>query len=428
MLDIRKFKLEVLAKFIAKISGLVKQIAIIFFIGASESINNYFIATSFSAIILALIAWSEIEILPKLAKHSSKQVTKLTRFFILNLSLLATLILIILTLIVYSTTSVNIAFWTFLIGIWSIINLINNIWLINCRINNKSNEIFLYFTSSSIAGMIIFLILCISISLLGLNKNLYVTSLFISIIFPEIYYSIYWHKKNKKCSAIKVGFNTFIQRFLITKSSVSVLIILFLVYSIDATDKYFTTLLNSEKFGASLLIYGSLIPLILRNTFDVKTLFFTEINKEKKYINQLALFKIILFKIYKLYIPIMTIICILANYLGYYFLTIFELNFSLNQLKIIVSILIIYSFLTPLYIFWDLCYRFFHLYNHKISVTLLISIGYIINFIFNYVLALKYNMGVIGIALSTFIVYMFYTFISILYLIFLKKSHENTNC
>ncbi|MDP2502846.1 hypothetical protein BCT47_20935 [Vibrio splendidus] len=420
MLD-KKYSIELFGKAIAKASGLIKQFFVLIFIGVSQGLDTFYVATSLSSIILSLIAWSEIMLIPKMNKNLDNIDRLMSDYSgaMFALSILCTILISIISVI---TLDIETAKWVVLIGIWSTINVTNSIKMLAFRVQGEMTPIFSYFSMTSIYGMVIFVCISIISSSFGFHGDIYIYILYISLIVPELYFFFKWHKpyQSEQFNFEVYLLKKLLKELVLSSKSRGIVFILILVYSIDATDKLFTT---SVDGGASLLVYGSMLPLILRNVFDVKALFFSEIDKIGTIDVRLEKLKSIMLRLIILYCPIVSFLICVIYFIGWDIVVLLDLNFTSFEFDSVLKILIIYSILTPTYIFWDLCYRVYYVYQYQKLVVGIVSIGFIINVALNYLFSIVFDLGVYGISISTLFVFSFYSISSLFFLFYLKRTY-----
>jgi len=412
------FRYEVLSKAIAKSSGMLKQLCVLVFIGVNVELDAFYVATSYVGIILAVNAWSEIILLPVLVKEKKiKERRKLLAVFV-QYTLFFTLFLFVLCIITgWYVYGDNYLPWLFGVGFWAVINVINCIHILAFRADEDIDKVTSYYAKSSVAGSLLFISMILLNYLFFDTENYKVELLLISIIIPELYFL--FKNTRTKSYFIKLDFKnsiiatSFMKKLTFTKQSILTIVILLLVLGIDIVDKYFTTLESKIPIGASILIYGSLIPLVLRNTLDIKALFYASLQQKQTISEQLKLLSDTYYKIMKIYLPLIFIINVAVFFMGHFVFSLIKIN-SQNA-SAIISVFFVYSLLTPFYIYWDLLYRMFHRNKQAVAATFIVLLGFLSNIMLNYVFVIQFELGALGIALSTCFVFFSYSCIGYIY-------------
>lgn len=410
------FRYEIISKIIAKLSGVLKQLAILLFIGISLDLDAFYVASSYIGIVLALVSWAEIIILPVLlSKKSQLEKRKLLSAsvqYILSCSIILLLFSVFTGVYIYGEDYLG---WLVGIGLWAVMNVINSIYILAFRADGNIGSIASYYARTSISGMVLFIATALNYYFFIQTDAYKVEVLLFSIIVPELYYFL----KNILSSSYVFDFRhdikveVYFKKFILTRQSGLTVMILFLVVGIDITDKIFTTLGGSSGNGASILIYGSLLPLVLRNSLDVKSLFYTSLQECITIKEQLVLLSSVHKKIMKIYVPVIIFLALFVFLFGKYALLMMKIDE--DSALAIMKVFSIYCLLIPFYIYWDLFYRMFHWNNKVVHAVVLVLGGVIVNIILNYIFVIELFLGAFGIALSTFFVFFMYTVISSMY-------------
>ena len=96
--------------------------------------------------------------------------------------------------------------------------------------------------------------------------------------------------------------------------------------------------------------------------------------------------------------------------------------FNIDNIQVFKNIIYIGILLMPLYIVWDLFYRFYYRESEIARLMILVLVGLLINITLNYGLGIYLSWGIYGVLISTLIVFLFYNLMSYQY--FFVKMKE----
>lgn len=404
------FNKEILAKVVAKSAGVFKQAAILFFIGVSAGLDAFYVASSFCGIILALVAWSEVVVLPELSSAQKIRQPYVFLIFFKNIALIS-LFLSALTIVmgctVYGSSFVG---WLGLLACWAVFNVLNNCYLLLYRVQGNMDAVARYYRSSSIIGAILFVIGSSFLRLFSVGGDALVWLLALTILLPEIYFFILYFSRGRSRHLVRwrrgLHLLDFVSRYGGSSRSLTSLAVILLVFGIDAVDKYFSTLPSVAPNGASILVYGALIPLTARVALDAKTLFYTALSQNEGGVKAWGLMCQMHAKIMKIYAPLILLAALSCWLFGGYLLML--MGISSDNASAIIDVFYLYALLVPLYILWDFIYRIYHINRRVWSIIGLVVAGFSLNIVLNYVFVVAIGMGAAGIALSTLLVYLLY--------------------
>lgn len=423
MIFFSHFNKEIAAKILGKFAGIFKQLAVLFYIGVSDGLDAFYVASSFCGIILALVAWSEVVLLPDFASADADKLPDLFFGTLKNvafISLFLSSITVFLGGVLFGEGYLG---WLVILSCWAILNVLNNCYMLLFRVQSRIDLVANYYRFSSAVGALLFVVGASVINFFSDDSELLVWLLATTILLPELYFSsrffressIIWRSVSQKTLSLL----DFIRGYIFMSRSVASLVVIVLVFGIDAIDKYFTTLPSISPNGASILVYGALIPLAMRVALDAKTLFYTALNQPQGLSGSWRLMWKTHAKVMRIYIPFIscaTICCWLVgkNVLGF-------LGVSESNAAAIINVFYIYVLLIPLYILWDFIYRVYHVNQRTLAISILVGSGFLINASLNYIFVLLLGMGSEGIALSTLMVYLAYCVIGVVDIFFRLK-------
>lgn len=96
-------------------------------------------------------------------------------------------------------------------------------------------------------------------------------------------------------------------------------------------------------------------------------------------------------------------------------------TFHIENIIVFKNIVYIGILITPLYMLWDLFYRFYYREKKIHTLIKIVFVGFIINIVLNYLLGFSLSWGIYGILVSTLIVFLFYNLLSFRYF-FIKNK------
>lgn len=192
------------------------------------------------------------------------------------------------------------------------------------------------------------------------------------------------------------------------------------VYIIDVTDKSFSY--NLEGGYTTVLIYGSLVPLIIRQALDFKSVFYHRLQYSLTINSDLHIFYQTLKWLLCIIIPLIVLLSILLQFLKLNYLNKF-IKITQEQFDDLLNVFNIYMLILPVYIIWDMMYRIYYKNNYLNKLFKIMLIGVILNYLLNYFFVNIIDLKTSGIALSTLIVLTIYCFYS--YMLLRIKEQKN---
>ena len=397
---------EIYVKITTKLLGVFRTIFLLFFFSISSQLDNFYFAKSIVGIVILVNILFEITYANQinLFKNNDafiKQLHLLLNKFTLFLSML------LIGFSIFFLDNLEIKLHIIILSFWGFLNINSNFFLIVNRYQNQNRKVLLYYLFIALLDIALLITM-----LYAFSKNTFLAisfSLFIAeflVFFTFFLKQLFRSYQNAK----KTSFSLNIEKSLLFK----VLFILIVISFIDISDKYFLSFFGEGQI--TYYTYGLYAPLVIRQSLDIRTNFFVQINKSEN----LKETKQVFFRTLKKLIPFFL--------LGVIFLLVtveiseelIKTHFKIQDFKLLKRIIYLGILITPMYMIWDLFYRFYYRAKKINKLFKVVFLGLISNIILNYLLGIKFNLGIYGILLSTLIVFLFYNFVSFNY--FFKKS------
>lgn len=380
---------------------LFRAAYLLYFFETKEILDDFFFAKSIIGVVAIVSILFEIVYSSEINKFKDN-LSFVKRFNILLTKLAIILSSAVITIGFFSFGFGSIFIHLCILSLWAIMNINSNYFLLIFRYNSKNTRVLLYYLLISIFDILLLISFIEWIPNLSLNSFIAIS---LSILISEtiVFFAIF---SKFFLKTFRIGRVHYFNEKLSFQMFFKVFIILLIIALIDITDKYFLSLLGDGSI--TYYVYGLKAPLIIRQSLDIKSNFFVQINKlnSVKKIN-----KIFLSTIKKL-----TPFFILATILLVITVQLFEKNivklFNIEDYNLLKQIIYIGIIIVPFYMIWDLFYRFYYRKNMVNKLLIIALFGFIANIIFNYLFSFVFPFGIIGILISTLLVFLFYNIIS----------------
>jgi len=393
---------EIFIKILTKGLSVFRTLYLLFFFSVSSVLDNFYFAKSIVGVIILINILFEITYSQQLNEYKNNDA--FVRKFAIVLNVLSFSIAVLLTAVSFliaenSEIVVHIA----LLSFWGILNINSNFILLLFRYQERNTRVLLYYLLIAVFdSTLLLLMLNISQSesqFLAISLSLLISEfLVLVLIFSKYFFSSY--RKGKDASfKLDLEINTLYRVFLI----------LVVVALIDISDKFFLSFLGEGQI--TYYTYGLYAPLMIRQSLDIRSNFFVQINKAQS----LSDTRVIFYKTLKKLVPFFilgTILLIAATELFGEFI---QKVFHIDNIEVFKNIIYLGILITPLYMIWDLFYRFYYRENQINKLIKVVVIGLVINLGLNYFLGLQLSWGIYGILISTLIVFLFYNAVSYRY-------------
>ena len=291
------------------------------------------------------------------------------------------------------------------------INTFNsNYFLLLYRYKDFNTQVLLYYLLISVSDILLLLLM---LGVFSLEKDFLAISL--SLLISEFLVFVFLF--SKFCIRnYKHGNDNSFKVDLQTSLLYKVFFILIVISLIDISDKYFLSYLGEGQI--TYYTYGLYTPLMIRQSLDIRSNFFVQINKAKSFSQT----KTIFFNTIKKLIPFFLIgVILLVGSLEILETTIYKV-FKIEDIDLFKNIIYLGILITPLYMIWDLFYRFYYREDQINKLLVLVILGLVINVLLNYSLGIHLTWGIYGILISTLIVFLFYNLLSFKYFFIRNKE------
>lgn len=400
---------EILIKIITKGLGVFRTLYLLFFFSVSSILDNFYFAKSIVGFVVLINILFEINYSQQLNKYKSNN-TFIKKFsLVLNkLSFALAIGLISISYIVSGDSEIMIHIA--LLSFWGILNINSNYFLLLFRYKDYNTKVLLYYLLIA-AFDIVLLFLMLKI----LNTGNHFLAISLSILISEflafiLLFSRYCFSSYQKGKDRSLKLNLEVSRLL------KVFLILIIITLIDISDKIFLSFLGEGQI--TYYTYGLYAPLMIRQSLDIRSNFFVQINKAKSLSDSKNIFYTTVKKLIPFFIlGAVLLICTTEILEGLIHKTFHIANISIFKNIIYIGILI-----APLYIVWDLFYRFYYRESKIDKLMILVLVGLLINLTLNYGLGIYLSWGIYGVLISTLIVFLFYNLMSYQY--FFVKMKE----
>ena len=157
---------------------------------------------------------------------------------------------------------------------------------------------------------------------------------------------------------------------------------------------------------------------MIRQSLDIRSNFFVLINKAKS----LEHIKMIFYKTLKKLAPFFFLGIIILLVAIELLEEVIKNNFHIENINVFKNIIYLGILITPLYMIWDLFYRFYYRENKINRLVKIVVVGFFVNIVLNFFLGFSLSWGIYGILVSTLTVFLFYNLLSYRY--FFIKSKQ----
>lgn len=296
-----------------------------------------------------------------------------------------------------------------ILSLWGVLNINSNFFLILNRYRESNKLVLTYYS--------LIIILDISILLLSLfyfNSEFNYLAISLSVFLSELIVLLVLFSKQIFTTLKKVKDESF--KFNIEKSLLfKVFLILIVISFIDISDKFFLSFLGEGQI--TYYTYGLYAPLMIRQSLDIRSNFFVQINK----VDSLKQTKLIFFKTIKKLLPFFilgVIVLLISVELSESLITNY---FKIDDFLLFKRIIYLGILITPFYMIWDLFYRFYYREKKINKLIVIVILGLMLNIGLNFLIGIKLSLGIYGILISTLIVFVFYNFMSYNYFFLRNK-------
>ena len=400
---------EIFVKIITKGLGVFRTLYLLFLFSVSTALDNFYFAKSIVGIVILLNILFEITYSQQLNQFKDN-LTFIKKFnIVLNkLSFVLSFILVIISLI-FSKGS-EISTHIIVLSLWGILNINSNYFLLLFRYKESNSKVLLYYLLIAIFD--IFLLISILTflksedSFLSISVSLLISEFLVfMLLFSRFYISIY-----------RKGNDNLVTLDLEKKTLYKVFLILVVISLIDISDKFFLSFLGEGLI--TYYTYGLYAPLMIRQSLDIRSNFFVLINKAKS----LEHIKMIFYKTLKKLAPFFFLGIIILLVAIELLEEVIKNNFHIENINVFKNIIYLGILITPLYMIWDLFYRFYYRENKINRLVKIVVVGFFVNIVLNFFLGFSLSWGIYGILVSTLTVFLFYNLLSYRY--FFIKSKQ----
>ncbi len=399
---------EIYVKIFTKLLGVFRTIFLLFFFSISSKLDNFYFAKSIIGIVILINILFEITYSTQinLFKDNLTFIKKLSNF-LNKFSVILSIGVITLTFIL--SNNIQIISHIIILCFWGILNVNSNFFLILNRYRDANKLVLTYYL------LIILLdILLLFLFLFLLTSEFNYLAISLSIFLSELIALLFLFSKQFFKTLKKVKDNSF--KFNIEKPLLfKVFLILIVISFIDISDKFFLSFLGEGQI--TYYTYGLYAPLMIRQSLDIRSNFFVQINK----VDNLSQTKLIFFKTIKKLLPFFLLGVIVLLISIEFFESFITNNFKIENYVQLKKIIYLGILITPFYMIWDLFYRFYYREKKINKLIVIVITGLILNIGLNYLIGIKLSLGIYGILISTLIVFIFYNFMSYNYFFFKDK-------
>lgn len=419
-MDYKKFlKIEIFFKILSKGVGLGKSFLLLLIFGFSAQLDSHYFAMSLVGIILSIPVVYELLYMSDIKRSiEANDIDFIQNSFLqlIVISIICSLITLIFIVIFYD---IILLYHVIILLFWTLFFIVNSFNILVLRVNHRYKTIGLYFL---LFPLFVSIFVALAYYVFYFKNSIIVS---VSILLAEALMVIYFNQKIafkylnlSKVKALKF-FNK--ERFIQTITSFSLIIA---VYIIDVTDKSFSYKL--EGGYTTVLIYGGLLPLMIRQALDFKSVFYHKLQESNSIKEDLIIFNQTLKWLLYLLLPIMTILFSIFQFINYKHLSKL-FNFNELHFEDLMNVLFIYIFILPVYIIWDMIYRIYYKNKFLNKLFFIMLVGVILNYLLNYMFVYYFHMKASGIAFSTLLVLSIYCVYSFIILKVYANKELNIN-
>tara|TARA_B110000114_G_scaffold185366_1_gene232119 strand:+ start:4307 stop:5536 length:1230 start_codon:yes stop_codon:yes gene_type:complete len=399
---------EIFIKIITKGLGVFRTLYLLFFFSVSTALDNFYFAKSIVGVVILINILFEITYSHQLNQFKDN-LTFIKKFnIVLNkLSFVLSFILVTISLI-FSKDS-EITTHILVLSLWGILNINSNYFLLLFRYKESNSKVLLYYLLIAIFDILLLISILTFLksedSFLSISLSLLISEFLVFILlFSRFYVSIY-----------RNGNDNLVILDLEKETLYKVFLILVVISLIDISDKFFLSFLGEGQI--TYYTYGLYAPLMIRQSLDIRSNFFVQINKAKS----LEHIKVIFYKTLKKLAPFFFLGIIILLVAIELLEDIIKNNFHIENINVFKNIIYMGILITPLYMIWDLFYRFYYKENKINRLVKIVVVGFFVNIVLNFSLGFSLSWGIYGILVSTLTVFLFYNLLSFRYF-FIKSK------
>lgn len=393
---------EIYVKIFTKLLGVFRTVFLLFFFSISSELDDFYFAKSIIGVVVLINILFEITYSKQinLFKNNISFIKKLNSF--LNKFAFITSFVVIISSFFFSNND-EITFHIVTLCLWGILNINSNFYLIVYRYREENSKVLVYYLLVILIDIFLLLIFIYTFSSKYSFSAISLPILISELLVFSILFSKFLFLKSSNREEKLTSFN--IDKSLLYR----VFFILIIISFIDISDKFFLSFLGEGQI--TYYTYGLYAPLMIRQSLDIRTNFFVQINK----VDTLKETKNIFFKTIKKLLPFFVLGVIFLLIAIELFENIITGYFRISNFTLFTRIIYLGILITPLYMIWDLFYRFYYREQKINKLIFIVILGLILNIGLNFLLGIKFNYGIYGILISTLIVFVFYNCISYYY-------------
>ena len=400
---------EIIVKIITKSLVVTRTLILLFFFSISSTLDNFYFSKSIVGLVILINFLVEITYSQEINLHKNN--LNFIKKFALILNKFSLILVLLLVIAAFSISDDReIIIHIFILSTWGIFNINSNYYLLLYRFKEWNRKVLLYYLMISTFDIILLLSM---LNVFSAENDFIAISLSVltsEVIVFVLLFSNYGYLSYRKGDSKSVNVN------LETSLLFKIFIILSVITVIDVSDNYFISLLGEGQI--TYYTYGLYAPMMIRRSLDIRTNFFVQINKT----NNLSETRIIFYNTLKKLMPFFSLgVIALASGVEVLEDTIQKI-FNIDNIQVFKNIIYIGILLMPLYIVWDLFYRFYYRESEIGKLMILVLVGLLINITLNYGLGIYLSWGIYGVLISTLIVFLFYNLMSYQY--FFVKMKE----
>ena len=399
---------EIYIKLITKGLGVFRTLYLLLFFSISTALDNFYFAKSIVGVVILVNILFEITYSQQL-NESKDNLTFIKKFnIILNkASFIIGFILVIISLLI--SNNLEIIIHVLMLSLWGILNINSNYFLLLFRYKELNKRVLSYYLLIAIFDILLLLLILNFLesenSFFSISVSLLISEFLVfMLLFSKFFLSSY---KNGNDNSVKLN---------LKKTTLyKVFLILVVISLIDISDKFFLSFLGQGQI--TYYTYGLYAPLMIRQSLDIRSNFFVQINQAES-LNHI---KLIFYKTLKRLAPFFFLGVIILISVTELFEEVIKNTFHIENIIVFKNIVYIGILITPLYMLWDLFYRFYYREKKIHTLIKIVFVGFIINIVLNYLLGFSLSWGIYGILVSTLIVFLFYNLLSFRYF-FIKNK------
>lgn len=406
---------EIFIKIFSKSLGVLRTIYLLYLFGAGNNLDDFYLSKSIIGLVILINILFETNYSNQLKKNVSDN-NFVKKFLILINKFGFFLCLIVLgSVFFYFGVASKIFIHVALLCIWALLNINSNYLLLVYRYKLKNYEVLIYYFLIALFDILLLMIIFNGLlnnsdyNYISISLSMLVSELLVFFLVFYRFVKVVFFFKADDTFKLNLDLETFYK----------VLGILIFVALIDITDKIFLSFLGEGKI--TYYTYGLYAPLVIRQSLDIRSNFFVQINM----IHDMNDVNKVFFKTIKKLAPFFITGSICLVIVTETFENQIVNWFKLDNFSLLKSIIYIGIIITPFYMIWDLFYRLYYRQRMVKKLLTITLFGFLLNIIFDYVLSIVFNWGVLGVLISTLFIFAFYNFISYKTFFFNKNIHKS---